>query len=86
MANKKLSDLAAGEQGVVLAVDAPPELVEQLLEQGIAVGETVTMEGQSPFGDPIVISLMNYHLSIRKSEAEKVILRDVQPMNGKRNA
>ena len=86
MANKKLSDLAAGEQGVVLAVDAPPELAEQLLEQGSAVGETVRMGGQSPFGDPIVISLMNYHLSIRKSEAEKVILRDVQPMNGKRNA
>jgi Fe2+ transport system protein FeoA len=85
MTNKKLSEFLVGEQGVVSAVDALPELAEQLMEQGIAVGETVTMEGQSPFGDPIVISLMNYHLSIRKSEAEKVILRDVEYMNGKRS-
>jgi Fe2+ transport system protein FeoA len=44
----------------------------------------VTMEGQSPFGDPIVIGLMNYRLSIRKSEAGKVTLRDVEWMDQKR--
>jgi Fe2+ transport system protein FeoA len=76
--NKKLSDLAVGERGIVLAINAPSEVADQLLELGIGVGETLSMEGQSPFGDPIVIGLMNYRLSLRKSEGDKVILRDIE--------
>lgn len=79
MVNKKLSDLVVGEQGIVSSIDASPGVADQLLELGIGFGETLSMEGQSPFGDPIVIGLMNYRLSIRKSEAAKVTLRDVGP-------
>jgi len=36
------------------------------------------MEGQSPFGDPIIVGLMNYRLSIRKRDAENIVLRNVE--------
>ncbi|MBK8870263.1 MAG: ferrous iron transport protein A [Elusimicrobia bacterium] len=78
MKTKKLSDLALGEEGVVCDVQAEPEVADQWLELGLGLGEIVSMEGRSPFGDPIVVGLMNYRLSLRKRDAEKILLRDVQ--------
>lgn len=78
MTKKKLSQLSRGEQGIVESVLAGPELTEQLLELGIGPGESIAMIGKSPFGDPVIIGLLNYRLAIRKSEAERILLREVE--------
>jgi|GEM_PF-397593 len=79
MKTKKLSELSVGEKGIVFAVEADAVLSDQLLELGVGVGEELSFYGKSPFGDPMVIGLMNYKLAIRKAEAAKIILRDVGP-------
>jgi Fe2+ transport system protein FeoA len=78
METKKLSELVLGEKGVVTAVHADALLTDQLLELGIGPGEEISFEGKSPFGDPIIIGLMNYQLALRKAQAEKILLRDVK--------
>lgn len=78
METKKLSELVLGETGVVTAVLADALLTDQLLELGIGPGEEISFKGQSPFGDPIIIGLMNYQLALRKAQAEKIVLRDVK--------
>lgn len=78
MQTKKLSEFVIGEKGIVQAVQADALLTDQLLELGIGPGEEISFEGKSPFGDPIIIGLMNYQLALRKAQAEKIILRDTK--------
>ena len=43
-----------------------------LMEMGCIPGEPVWVEMIAPLGDPLAIQIAGYHLSIRKSEAEKI--------------
>ena len=66
-----LRDLAPGESGVVSGwIGGAP--LSRLLEMGILEGTEVQVVRLAPFGDPIEIKLRGYHLSIRKSEAERI--------------
>lgn len=75
--------MTPGERGVVKSVNVPPDLTERLLELGIAQHEAISMVGKAPLGDPVVLDLMNYRLSIRKSEADKIIMHDIKHQNKK---
>ena len=66
-----LRDLAPGESGVVSGWVGGAAL-PRLLEMGILEGTEVQVVRLAPLGDPIEIKLRGYHLSIRKSEAEKI--------------
>jgi Fe2+ transport system protein FeoA len=41
---------------------------------GLLPGTTVTLVRTAPLGDPIEIKVRGYHLSLRKSEAEFVLV------------
>ncbi|KXK45505.1 MAG: ferrous iron transport protein A [Bacteroidetes bacterium ADurb.Bin141] len=44
------------------------------MEMGCIPGENVRVERVAPLGDPIAITVAGYILSIRKSEAETVLV------------
>lgn len=50
----------------------------RLMDMGILVGEEVTVERFAPLGDPIKIIVKNYHLALRKSEAECILVEPVK--------
>lgn len=66
---KKLVDYAIGESGTVTAVIAEGKIKRRLLDMGITPGATVYMRKKAPLGDPIEVTVRNYELSLRKSEA-----------------
>jgi len=70
-----LSSLKAKEKGIVQKMNTPEEVTHRLLEMGIAPGEMVTFIRNAPLGDPIEIEVMNYRLAIRRSEADKILLK-----------
>jgi Fe2+ transport system protein FeoA len=41
---------------------------------GMVTGETVRMERIAPLGDPIAFRIKGYQLSMRKSEASKILV------------
>ena len=49
-------------------------LAEKLLELGFVPGETVRVEHRAVFGDPMVVAVAGFRVSLRKSEAEIVII------------
>jgi ferrous iron transport protein A len=65
---KKLSELEAGEAGI------KDELYIKLLEMGCVPGEPVKVVQVAPLGDPISIEVSGYHLSLRLSEADSIIV------------
>jgi ferrous iron transport protein A len=72
---RPLSTLIPGERAVVARIDIPPEQRGRLMEMGLLPGTSVELVRFAPLGDPVEIKLRNYHLSLRKLEAEKIFVR-----------
>jgi ferrous iron transport protein A len=69
-----LSELRAGQQGRIEAVQGGDVLCQRLMEMGILEEETVEVVGFAPLGDPMEIRVRDYCLSLRKSEAARVVV------------
>ena len=70
----KLSDLKVGEKARLIKITDTGILKRKLLDMGLTRGEEVRIEKIALFGSPIDIVIRGYHLSIRKEEAERVIV------------
>ena len=71
----KLSELKAGEKGMIKGFQSS-DLELKLMEMGCIPGEMVTVEQIAPLGDPISIRVAGYSLSLRKNEANQILLED----------
>ncbi len=70
-----LNSLQPGECGIVEnIITADPKLKMRLLELGLLKGTPIELIRYAPLGDPIEIKIRGYRLSIRKIEAESVII------------
>lgn len=50
----------------------------RLMEMGILEGEAIAMIGVAPLGDPLEYEIRGYRLSLRKAEAERVVLNSAE--------
>ena len=71
---QKLSDITIGKEYIVKSID-DDELAQKLLEMGCTPGEKIIVERKAPFDDPIAIVVSGFMLSIRKEDAEKIIVK-----------
>jgi len=73
-----LSMLRPGEYGKITHIGAIGPIKRRLMDMGVLVGEKVKVEKIAPLGDPIEVTIKNYNLSIRKKEAERIIVEAVK--------
>lgn len=69
-----LTSLAAGSAAAVVAINLPPADQPRLMEMGLLVGTTVELVRFAPLGDPVEIKVRGYHLSLRKHEADRILV------------
>ncbi|MBD0374087.1 MAG: ferrous iron transport protein A [Flavisolibacter sp.] len=69
----RLSDLKQGERGRIKGFFSS-ELELKLMEMGCLPGEEVIVEQIAPLGDPISIKVSGYSLSLRKNEANEILI------------
>ena len=74
----KLSELAVGATAVVREFPKAGTAFIRLREMGLIAGTRVTLVRTAPLGDPLEIKLRGYHLTLRKAEAEHVIVERLQ--------
>ncbi|MGA9406985.1 MAG: FeoA family protein [Bacteroidota bacterium] len=75
MAQMSLNTLLPGEHGIVERVESVKSSIKQrLLEMGLTKGTDIEIIRFAPMGDPIEISVRGYRLSLRRVEAESVIV------------
>lgn len=74
----KLSELAVGVTAVVREIPTVGSGFVRLREMGLLNGTRVTLVRTAPMGDPLELKLRGYHLTLRKSEADLII---VDPAN-----
>ncbi len=72
-----LCELRAGESATIISF-TDLEMSLKFLEMGCIPGEIVRMERAAPLGDPIAISVSGYILSMRKAEAETIVVEKVE--------
>jgi ferrous iron transport protein A len=75
----KLSDLPIGASAVIREFPKTGSGSVRLREMGLLTGTRITLVRYAPFGDPIEIKVRGYHLTLRKSEAEHVIVEPQEP-------
>ena len=73
----KLSELAVGASAVVREFPKTGAAFVRLREMGLLAGTTVKLVRTAPLGDPMEIKVRGYHLTLRKSEAEHVVVEPV---------
>jgi Fe2+ transport system protein FeoA len=69
---RPLGDLAIGQRGRIVRVDARGEIGQRILEMGITPGVEVRLVTRAPMGDPLVFEVRGYRLSLRRAEAALV--------------
>ena len=72
---KTLKDIGKGTKVKVIKLQGEGALKRRIMDMGITKGTTVEVKRIAPLGDPIEISVRGYSLSIRKSEAEHILVQ-----------
>jgi ferrous iron transport protein A len=70
-----LSELTVGQRSQVVEVVGTDDVSIRLLEMGLTPGVEIEVIGAAPLGDPIEIAVRGYRLSIRKTEASRVVVQ-----------
>ena len=71
-ATVSLDALSLGTPARVLAVRGSGALARRLMEMGFVPGAPVRVIKAAPLGDPLEVRVRNYHLALRRSEAQTV--------------
>jgi ferrous iron transport protein A len=70
----KLSELSVGQSATVRELPKSGAPTIRLREMGLLNGTKLSLVRVAPLGDPIEIKLRGYHLTLRKSEAEHILV------------
>jgi ferrous iron transport protein A len=74
-----LDQLRAGERGRIVLLKGDDAILQRLMEMGLLEGDEIEVIGFAPLGDPVEIRLADYRLSLRRSEAARVIVTPLSP-------
>lgn len=72
---KKLDEFKVGETGLIVKVEGEGRVRRRLFDMGVTPGAKVYLRKKAPLGDPIEINIRGYELTLRKSEAQLVVLK-----------
>ena len=72
-----LDRLAPGADCVIREIDGEPPSVRRLMDLGLVPGTPLRLVRSAPFGDPLEVIVRGTHLSLRRSEAERVRVEPV---------
>ena len=70
-----LTSLEVGQAATVVEIKLPPERRGRVLEMGLLAGTSVELVRFAPLGDPVEIKVRGYNLSLRKQDAELILVR-----------
>ncbi len=73
---KTLREVPVGGDATVVRLAGQGALKRRIMDMGITKGASVHVRKVAPLGDPIEVTVRGYELSLRKDEAENVIVEE----------
>ena len=71
---KTLDNFSIGETGIVKKVQGEGPIKRRLFDMGVTPNANFFVRKKAPLGDPIELTIRGYELSLRKDEAELVLV------------
>lgn len=69
-----LRDVPVGTTVTVAKLTGEGAIKRRLMDMGITKGTQILVRKVAPLGDPIEVNVRGYELSLRKSEAESILI------------
>ncbi|MDM8561682.1 FeoA family protein [Candidatus Parabeggiatoa sp. HSG14] len=74
-----LRDMAVGDKGIVKALQKGNKGYRQkLLAMGLTPGTKFSVTRYAPMGDPVEINVRGFSLSLRKNEADTLLVERIE--------
>ena len=71
---KTLKDVAVGDSAIVKKLSGEGALKRRIMDMGVTKGVEIVVRKVAPFGDPVEVTVRGYELSLRKAEAENILV------------
>ncbi len=72
--SRTLLQMQPGEAGTITSVGGESPVASRLMDLGLIRGTSIRVVRVAPLGDPIEISLRGFMLTLRRTEAEQVVV------------
>ncbi len=69
-----LNELAIGGRGRIVDVTGDDAIAVRLMEMGLTEDEPIEFLGKAPLGDPLEFLVRGYRITLRETEAARVIV------------
>ncbi len=76
-----LKELTPGKSGVITELGGTGALRQHFLDMGLIPGTRITVVKYAPMGDPMELMVRDYKLTLRKADAEKILISDCTEAN-----
>ncbi len=73
---KTLKEVACGQTITVKKLAGEGPVKRRIMDMGITKGVQVSVRKVAPFGDPVEVTVRGYELSLRKADAEMILVED----------
>ena len=71
---KTLKDVKIGKTVKVIKLEGEGAVKRRIMDMGVTKGGEIYVRKVAPLGDPIEVNLRGYELSIRKADAEMILV------------
>lgn len=71
---RTLRQVSCGETVTVARILGEGALKRRIMDMGLTKGARVTVRKVAPLGDPVEVTVRGYELSIRKGDAENILI------------
>ncbi|MBE6851365.1 MAG: ferrous iron transport protein A [Ruminococcus sp.] len=71
---RTLRDAAIGETVSVRKLNGAGAIKRRLMDMGITKGTPIFVRKTAPLGDPIQLTVRSYELTLRKADAEMIVI------------
>jgi len=71
---KTLKEVKIGETVTVLKLTGNGAVKRRIMDMGITKGTEIFVRKVAPLGDPIEVKVRGYELSLRKADAEMILI------------
>ena len=73
-----LRDVPIGETVTVVKLLGSGQVKRRIMDMGITKGAKVLVRKVAPLGDPIEVTVRGFELSLRKDEAESIVVEPIE--------
>ena len=70
-----LKDIPCGQSATVAKLTGEGPVKRRIMDMGITKGVEIFVRKVAPLGDPVEITVRGYELSLRKADAEMIVVQ-----------